>query len=92
MQIHKQAIPLGQLKDYVTLQLPLDAAVVSIGNQRECLAFWYTTGDRLVRPRRFRVAGTGHSIENSEEGRIGRFLGTVQFADGDLVFHVFEVL
>jgi hypothetical protein len=39
-----------------------------------------------LRPRRFRVAGTGHELEPY----VDRYIGTFQMLGGTLVFHVFE--
>jgi len=91
--IHKAAVPASELNDVITVNMPTDAVILSVGNQRESLCFWYETNTGLhhrdtVPIRHFRVAGTGHPLDVGLP--LGRFLGTVQFAGGKLVFHVYE--
>ena len=88
--IHKFSIRLDDLHDVVEFNMPVGAKVISIGNQKETLCLWAVVGTPVKKRelRRFRVAGTGHPLDVGFP--VGRFLGTAQFADGQLVFHVFD--
>lgn len=76
--------------DLVRIDMPESAQILSAQTQGpyESLAIW-----ALVDPnapliaRTFRIAGTGHPIEEAVT-----FIDTVQLQDGSLVFHVFEVM
>ena len=96
--IHKYSIPGPELSDVITFDMPTDAKVLSVGNQRECLCIWAEVETDTIDPknkakpmmsvRLFRVAGTGHPLEVGLP--LGRFIGTVMFANGSLVFHIYE--
>ncbi len=75
-------------RDKVRVDMPRGSQPISVGVQDEALMLW-----ALVDPDEdtnasfsFRVAGTGHPIEEENLD----FIGTVHFHD--LVFHVFEDL
>lgn len=84
--VFKYEVP---LYDHVTMKLPAGAELLHFGNQREVPMLW-----ALVDPsaatveRNFRVAGTGHAVEEE----IVRHIGSAQFGGGELVFHLFEIL
>jgi hypothetical protein len=69
------------------LLLPAGAQILSVQSQRGSLCLWalVETEAKLVE-RRFAVFGTGHKIPADRM----TFLGTAQFDEGALVFHVFE--
>lgn len=75
--------------DYATINLPVGAQVLSAGNQKETLNIWVLVDidETEVEIRQFRIAGTGHPLV--EEYPI--FINTVSFAQGNLIFHIFEV-
>ena len=87
-RIYKYKIP---VEDYVEIDLPEGAKVLSFQCQREAPVIW-----ALVDPgappqkRRFRFAGTGHSINEATENL--SFIGTAQMASGALICHLFEML
>lgn len=90
--ILKQAIPLSELQDVVKLKLPRFAGLIKIDNQYEALAFWYSVSE-LEGPteeRSYRVVGTGHEITTDKEHYLD-YIDTIQFKEGSLVFHVFEI-
>ena len=91
MRIFKYAAPLSEIDDFVEVEMPTEAKIVSVINQRETLAIYAQVFDydSTKQVRRFRVAGTGHPIDDL--GVNARFLGTVSFRGGGLVFHVWEV-
>lgn len=81
--VYKYTIP---FLDEAVLELPIGAEVLSVGTQHEQLMLWAridTESTHTTVKRRFRVVGTGHPEA------VGRFIGTVLFRDGTLVFHVF---
>lgn len=97
--IHKFAVPLDKLEDVTELDMPRGADVLSVDNQNDTLCFWAVvdTNERFMQNRRFRVAGTGHPLGGADGAKTGtyqrgRFLGTVQFLNGRLVFHIFDEL
>lgn len=83
--VYKFEIP---FLDHITLPLPKDAELLHFASQGGAPMIW-----ALVDPtqpqqdRSFRLAGTGHPIE--EEGLT--FVGTAMFGGGALVFHLFEI-
>lgn len=95
LTIHKESRSVDMLTDMISFDMPADAEVLSVANQHECLCLWYKTDTdcRKRKVRWFRVAGTGHPLEDVAATKcdLGRFLGTALFLDGKLVFHVFEV-
>lgn len=82
-----------QLADEFEIELDVDAEVLSVQNQPGLgPQMWVRTRVYDV-PQRYRnykrkfyVHGTGHTVNPNA----GRFLGTLQFQDGALIFHVFE--
>lgn len=74
--------------DVYVVPMPAGARVLTAQMQAGLLAIWALVDPTAEpEPRRFRVAGTGHPIEQE----IAAYIGTFQLADGALVFHVFEV-
>jgi len=91
--IHKKAFPLKSLDDVIFMDLWEGATILSVGNQNDNLCVWYATNDNLhkdvtLRTVRIRIAGTGHSIDDCMGAK---FLGTVQFQGGSLVFHIYQM-
>lgn len=94
--IWKMFKKLDELDDWIEFSLPVGAKVLSVGNQREQLCLWFevnTTKDLPKTRHYFRTAGTGHPVNVPhpiDAVKVGRFVGTVFFSDGELVFHVYE--
>jgi hypothetical protein len=86
--VWKYALPFSG-PDQFCLRMPAGAQPLTVQVQRGEPHIW-----ALVDPNQpdteiwFRIAGTGHPIED----RIERYLGTFQFADGALIFHVFQIV
>jgi hypothetical protein len=92
MQVWKYSKPLPEIDDVIEFQMPRGTKVLSVGNQHETLTFWCEVDSSQppeTSARRFRVAGTGHPLDEFGGFLRGRFLGTVQFMGGSLVFHVY---
>jgi hypothetical protein len=77
-------------EDSPTVQLPVGAEILSVGQQNNKMFLWalVDTDEKVMEQHEFRVAGTGHEIKDAG---FMDFIGTVQMYDGALVFHVFEV-
>jgi hypothetical protein len=79
--------------DEFTMELPEDAQILTVQVQPAAggVRLWaLVNAEHPMRPRHFRLAGTGHPIE-SEMHEL-RFIGSFQLDDGALVFHLFEVV
>ncbi len=78
-----------EVNDEVSVYMPKGARVLSVQVQdgRPCIWAAVDPSER-VEKRRFRIAGTGHPIEDDV---VEGFIGTIQMYDGRLVFHVFEI-
>jgi hypothetical protein len=77
--------------DYFQIDLPVGAKVLTIQTQHGNPQMWV-----LLDPSEpyithyFRIAGTGHPIEEPQEDL--RYIGTCQVLGGDLIFHLFEIV
>jgi len=75
------------IQPVTTLLLPEDAEFLSVQLQGEDACIWFLVNDQKPKVRRvFHAYGTGHIVSDNP----GKFLGTVQFNGGSLVFHIFE--
>jgi hypothetical protein len=87
--IYKYTAP---ITDLITLELPLGSKILSIQNQKEQFTFWVEVelDEKEVLEHHFVVYGTGHPI-NDHAVQL-KYLATVQFNAGMLVFHVYGIL
>ncbi len=75
-----------QMKDQQTIEMPKGAELLSVQVQFGIPVLWALVNpDAELVSRRIGTHGTGHSIQHG-----GRFIGTYQVCNGELVFHVFE--
>lgn len=82
--IYKYALRVG---DTVSVTMPEGAQVLTAQTQNETPCLWAEVDtDKLPVSRKFEIRGTGHPLDGTE----GRYVGTLQFRGGLLVFHVFE--
>lgn len=81
-----------KMSDWFDVEMPCGAEVVSVGVQNGQPVMWAIVDDSKERVNvRFRLAGTGHPLQDVEEHKaVFRFVGTVQLAGGNLVFHLFQ--
>ena len=79
------------IQDEVIVMMPKGARVLSVQvqNGRPCLWAAVDPNEMTLEERRFRIAGTGHPIQDDV---VDGFIGTIQMYDGRLVFHLFEEL
>lgn len=83
MKIFKYDLSVTDVQD---IEMPAGAVLLSVQMQYGRLCVWAVVNPEApTMPRRFWVIGTGRTVPE----RIGIFLGTVQMAGGDLVWHVF---
>ena len=76
--------------DRQSVGLPKGATILSVGNQHGSLVMWALVDfpDSIGHESRIiRVVGTGHMRDDLNSLK---FIGTVQFENGQLIFHVFE--
>lgn len=87
----QQTIPMPRGARLLSVQRRESGEPVRVGvGSHEPVELWALVDpDAPPEERRFRVAGTGHPIED-DPARLS-FLGSVQLLGGQLVFHVFEV-
>lgn len=75
-------------QDEIVLDMPLGARILSVQGQDGEVRLWALVVPEAATERRhFRIFGTGHTVVHAE--RLV-YLGSVQVADGRLVWHVFE--
>lgn len=92
--VYKYPIP---IEDTFTISMPAGATVLTVQTQQSSQDVWrgeagpniwvLVDPTALHEPRHFRLAGTGHPIEE----KLGRYVGTFQLSGGQLVFHLFEM-
>jgi hypothetical protein len=70
-----------------------DTQMLTIAIQRGNICLWALIDPEETRTttRLFRLAGTGHKITLPEENKLA-YVGTVMPYNGELVFHLFEVV
>lgn len=79
--------PLSRASDISEVPMPIGAQVLTVQLQHGNPCIWALVDPTAeVEIRRFRMAGTGHSLDET-----GRHIGTIQMAGGDLIFHFFEL-
>ncbi len=82
--IHKVALHLSDLQE---VQVPVGSKFLSVQVQRDVVCLWYECDDKQpTLNRRVAIVGTGH---NRDLCAGLQFIGTVQLAAGQLVFHVY---
>lgn len=70
------------------VKMPKGAELLAVHEQKGKIQLWALIDTDMPEVvRHFKVFGTGHPIENAQ---FLDFVGTVIFAKGSLVFHVFE--
>lgn len=85
-RIYKYHLP---FEDVITIKMPKDAEILSVGNQNEAAYLWALVDSNAeLIDYHFRMAGTGHPIIG---GYTYRFIGTVHFHNSKLIFHIFEM-
>ncbi|MBD3282443.1 MAG: hypothetical protein GF387_02430 [Candidatus Portnoybacteria bacterium] len=85
--VYKYTIP---VEDYFSLDLPKGAKVLTVQEQHDEPQLWALVEKGVsTEKRNFRLAGTGHPIEEKPETL--NYIGTFQLAGGSFIGHVFEI-
>lgn len=87
--IHKYPVP---MEGAFSLRLPKEAMILSFQCQNGVLCIWAMIETAFVEEdRRFRLIGTGYSIEGIPKDRSLYYIGTAQQSQTPpLVWHLFE--
>lgn len=86
LKIWKYTLPVS---DHPVVSMPKGARVLSVDVQHGDVQVWVLVDPEApTELRKFRMAGTGHSLEKEIESL--RFIGTVQMMGGNLIWHIFE--
>ena len=89
MKVYKYIV--NMQKDLFTIPLPVGTRILSFQCQRDVLCLWALVNPQAyTEERQFRIAGTGHSIDIPSEKL--HFIGTAQMLNGDLIWHLFEII
>jgi hypothetical protein len=80
--------------DRVEFLLPVGAKVltVQVQNGRPCIWVMVDPSEQQKVPRQFRVAGTGHMLEQDGEFDELQYIGTFQLDEGRFIGHLFETV
>ncbi len=85
--VFKYTIP---VEDYFSLDLPKGAKILTVQEQHGEAQVWALVNpDNPTETRNFRLAGTGHPIEENPDTL--DYIGTFQLAGGSFIGHVFEI-
>lgn len=89
-RICKFVCALRDIRDLIALAMPRGAKMISVINQRESLCVYaeVNTSTKTFVKRYIAVYGTEHTVNLPPDYR---FLGTVVFAMGELVYHVYDL-
>lgn len=85
--IHKYQL---HITDEQSITMPVGAEILTVQNQQETLCIWAIVDDEKQEKelRHFVIRGTGHKLYETINPH--KYLGSVQFRGGELVWHVFE--
>ena len=87
MKVFKYQIPLD---DLFALDLPVKARVLTVQEQHGEPQMWVLVDeDSTKETRNFRLAGTGHNIDDNPEAL--DYIGTFQLGGGSFIGHLFEI-
>lgn len=74
-------------RDDIEIEMPKEAEVLAVQTQHGQPCIWALVNSKAEKEtRRFRMAGTGHPIND----KLGKYIGTFQMMSGQLIFHLFE--
>ena len=80
---------LVQLNDYQTIELPINAKILCAKVQYGGPCIWFINPDvhsSSKETKKIRIYATGYECKDIK----GKYIDTLMFKEGDLVFHVFE--
>jgi hypothetical protein len=80
--------PLSENLEDQIISVPRGGEFLSAQKQGEILCLWYLVNPEALKEElKITIIGTGHTLQ---EGFDGIYLGTVQYAEGSLIWHIFE--
>jgi hypothetical protein len=89
LKVYKYEI---EIKDIFEIEMPSRAKILKVETQYNKPCMWVLVNpDHELVVRKFRFAGTGHSIEGSNINEYNH-ISTFQMQDGALIFHIFEIV
>ena len=78
------------INEHIQLKMPSGARILDVQCQKGHPQLWALVNPDLPKENRnFRLSGTGHPI--GECAKTLSHMGTFQFGNGSLVFHLFEI-
>ena len=78
------------VEDFVGFEMPRGAQILTVQVQNNQICMWALVDPTAPKDRRhFQVVGTGHPFKNWQQCN---YIGSVQMLQGELVFHVYEML
>lgn len=78
-----------KINDIQKLTMPKDAKILSVQEQNGKCCIWALCNENEVKEERnFIIYGTGHKVLPI----LMNYIGTFQLFNGDLVFHLFEIV
>lgn len=77
-----------EVSDFVELEIPEDSTFLDVQVQDGKVVLWYMVRnpDGPTRTTKFRIYGTGHTLDDENQ----YYRGTFQLLDGAFVGHLFE--
>ena len=87
--IYKYTLP---LTDRPNVEMPQGAAILTVQMQYAAITVWAQVNSDRAHPsatRHFAIVGTGRPLP--KDGSYQMYVGTVQMAAGDLVWHVYDL-
>lgn len=80
-----------EITDEQELMLPKDAEILTIRMQEEVMQLWALVDTVAeLETRKFRIAGTGHSIDCGKD-QYYTYIATVEMGEVGFIWHVFEL-
>jgi len=88
-----------KFRDIAQVEMPLGAKILTIDKQADSLenlnidsyvCIWAVVDNEVkeMETRKFRIAGTGHSLDNLHL----KYINSVQVFNGSQIYHIFEIL
>jgi hypothetical protein len=85
-RIFKYKIPVN---DSFGIHMPEDAVILSVQCQKDEPCIWVMVDEyKPETTRRFELYGTGHVMSKMNQ----QYIGTFQMMQGNLVYHLFEII
>lgn len=82
-----------EINDTFEIALPRDAKVLTVQTQGARPCMWAIVDtNQPSETRQFRLVGTGHPLDDGDDGAAFNYIGSFQMKGGLLVFHLFEII